>query len=1041
MNAGDPIQYHIRVLNNGPSTAHGLRITDTVPAGVLNPVWTATVSGEGTSVNATSGTGNIDITAELPASSAHYVDVTVTGILDPAFAGASFTNTAYARIPGITADASVVTTQVLRASDLRVLKTGPTLATAGSRIDYRIVVRNFGPSRAQGAIIRDTVPAEILNTSWTATVAGGASVSSSAGTGNLILLTGDIPVDSGEIIIHVTGTIDPAENVQTIRNTAYAIPAPGTSDPSGAVSTVVTTLQKEADLVIVKSGPSKTISGDSVIYTLVVTNRGLADVTGALIKDGIPSEVHNATVTAVTTGGATFAIQPQTDDTVRVSANIPAGPPHSVTIRIAGITDPAAQDGFFTNTATVTPPPDVIETIPDNNISTIRTEIHNDVGVLVSKTGPSSVNVKDSIFYTINVMNTGFSQANGVTITDVVPAGISGVTWRAEARGGGVNAVSPASGSGNNISLNATIEGTGGSQGRILVYVSGVVDNDAPDTLRNTATVTSGAQTSSATAVTGVNNDADLAVVKAGPTAIAAGEVMTYVITVTNNGPADVTGASITDSIPAEITNVQWTATVEGGAAVSAASGTGNLIRLTGDIPVTTGKITIQVRGRVDQDYTGTLVNTARVDPPAGVTDPRPLYSTVSTTVTRAQGLSMLKSGVDSINAGQPLAYILVVRNAGPSAADTVIVADSIPSALSDVRWAATGIRGAVILAGASGTGNLVRLTANIPAGGYVAVAITGNTNPAFSGTIYNHALAGNNNQRVISDTIATVISNAPRLAIRKTGPALAVAGGNVAYTVTVVNSGPSTATGVLIEDPVPAGLTNVRWTATASGAATIPDNGIAHTGNVAVTGTLPPGDTNRVVIQITGTVDEAATANIINIATAATANLSVTDSVTTALQRAVALRLTKTAPDTVFAGNNISYGFTVSNNGPSAAPNTIVSDTIPATLTNVSWTATAVGGATIAGGNIANGSGNIIRFTADLPAGAANRVVVRITGKTDSTYAGAIQNTAYAVMGASTGRSNTVTTQVVKAFDINIVKTGPASAGRERRCNIRSIS
>ncbi|WP_333862061.1 PKD domain-containing protein, partial [Chitinophaga sp.] len=440
MNAGDPIQYHIRVHNNGPSTANGLRIIDAIPAGILNPVWTATANGAGTSVNVTSGSGNVDIIAELPASAAHFVDVNVTGVLDPAYVGTSFANTAYARIPGITSDSSAVTTQVLRSSDLRVLKTGPTLASAGSRIDYRIVVRNFGPSFAQGAVIRDTVPAEVLSTSWTAIVAGGATVSSSAGTGNLILLTGDIPVDSGEIVIHVTGTIDPAENVQTIRNSAHVTSAPGTSDPSEAVSTVVTTLQKEADLVIVKSGPSLTISGDSVIYTLLVTNRGLSDVTGALIKDGIPPEVHNTTVTATAAGSASFVIQPQTDDTVRVTANIPAGAAHSVTIRIAGITDPAAQDGFITNTATVTPPPDITETIPDNNISTIRTEIHNDVGVLISKTGPSSVNVKDSIFYTINVMNTGFSQATGVTITDLVPAGISGVTWRAEARGG-ANAV------------------------------------------------------------------------------------------------------------------------------------------------------------------------------------------------------------------------------------------------------------------------------------------------------------------------------------------------------------------------------------------------------------------------------------------------------------------------------------------------------------------------------------------------------------------------------------------------------------------------
>lgn len=1044
MKAGDQLQYQLRVLNNGPSEAFNLRITDTIPAGMLNPVWTVAVNGTGTTANATQGTGNVDVTANLPASSGHYIDITVTGTLDPAFTGDSIRNTGYARIAGIASDSSVVTTFVRRSSDLRILKTGPTIAVAGNRIDYRIVVKNFGPSLAQGVIIRDTVPAEILNTNWTAKTSGGATVSSTAGTGNLIILTGDIPADTGEIVIQIHGTIDPAENVQVLRNTAYALPQPGTTDPSEAVSTVTTTLSKEADLVIVKSGPSKTISGDSVIYTLVVTNRGLADVSGALIKDGIPSQVHNASVTAFATGGASFTIQPQTDDTVRVSANIPAGSQHRVVVRIAGITDPAAQDGTFVNTATVTPPADVVETIPQNNISSIQTAIHNDVGVIISKTGPSSADVKDSIFYTINVINTGFSQASGVTISDVVPAGISGVTWRAEARGGGANAVSPAAGTGGNISLSATLEGTGGSQGRIIVYVSGVVENNAPDTLRNTATVVSGSETRTATAVTVVNNTADLAIVKAGPALIAAGEIIHYEITVTNNGPADVTGASITDTIPAEISAVQWTAVAEGGATISSGSGTGNNIGLTTDIPVGTGKVTIQVSGRVDQQFTGILVNTAKVEPPAGVTDPRPTYSSVRTTVNRAQGLSVLKSGVSSINAGRSLAYILVIRNAGPSAANNVMITDSVPLPLSSVRWNASGINGAVIAAGGTGTGNKVNITANLPAGSSVTVAINGNTDPAFSGTIYNYALAGNNDQRVSSDTIPTTIINAPALAIRKTGPALAIAGGNVSYTVVVVNNGPSVATGVRIQDPVPAGLVNVRWTATAAGAATIADNGIEHTGHVAVTGTLPPGDTNRMLIQITGQVDPSATANIINVANAQAGSLSVSDSVTTALRQLVALRITKTAPDTVFAGSDISYGITLNNDGPSLASNTIFTDTIPATLGSVTWTATAAGNATITGGNITNGTGNIIRFSANIPAGDTNRVVIRVTGSTDAAFSGAIMNTAYAMAdGGFSNQSNMVTTQVVKAYDIRLLKTGPdtASAGTQVQYQINVMN
>ena len=47
-------------------------------------------------------------------------------------------------------------------------------------------------------------------------------------------------------------------------------------------------------------------------------------------------------------------------------------------------------------------------------------------------------------------------------------------------------------------------------------------------------------------------------------------------------------------------------------------------------------------------------------------------------------------------------------------------------------------------------------------------------------------------------------------LQITKAGPANAVAGTNIVYTITVTNAGPSDATGVTLADPTPPGLTFV---------------------------------------------------------------------------------------------------------------------------------------------------------------------------------------------------------------------------------------
>ena len=53
----------------------------------------------------------------------------------------------------------------------------------------------------------------------------------------------------------------------------------------------------------------------------------------------------------------------------------------------------------------------------------------------------------------------------------------------------------------------------------------------------------------------------------------------------------------------------------------------------------------------------------------------------------------------------------------------------------------------------------------------------------------------------------------APDLQITKSGPANAVIGGQISYSLTVKNNGPSNATNVVVSDPVPAGTTLVSAT------------------------------------------------------------------------------------------------------------------------------------------------------------------------------------------------------------------------------------
>ena len=83
------------------------------------------------------------------------------------------------------------------------------------------------------------------------------------------------------------------------------------------------------------------------------------------------------------------------------------------------------------------------------------------------------------------------------------------------------------------------------------------------------------------------------------------------------------------------------------------------------------------------------------------------------------------------------------------------------------------------------------------------------------------------------------------------------------------------------------------------------------------------------------------------------------------------------------------TYTITVTNLGPSNVSGVVISDSFPASFTNVTYTATQTGGAT---GFIASGSGNI-NDTVNIPAAA--KVVYKATGRISASATGSISDTA----------------------------------------------
>ncbi len=90
--------------------------------------------------------------------------------------------------------------------------------------------------------------------------------------------------------------------------------------------------------------------GSQIAYTVVATNAGTSDVTGATIADPLPDALTGTTYTATATGGATGFTSSGSGSIDDVAVDMPAG--STVTYTVVATVDPAAT-GTLSNTATV----------------------------------------------------------------------------------------------------------------------------------------------------------------------------------------------------------------------------------------------------------------------------------------------------------------------------------------------------------------------------------------------------------------------------------------------------------------------------------------------------------------------------------------------------------------------------------------------------------------------------------------------------------------------------------------------------------------
>ena len=316
----------------------------------------------------------------------------------------------------------------------------------------------------------------------------------------------------------VTATVS-ASATGVVANMATVTTPAGVTDPdsSNNSSTDVDGLTPSVNLSITKTdGTPTAVPGTSTTYVITVANSGPSTATGAQITDVLPSELSGSTWTCTSAGGATCATPNGTGD-VSLLASLPVG--GSVTITLFAGIDPAAS-GFVVNTATVTEASGEVDTDPSNNAATDSDALTRVADLSITKTdGLASALPGDAITYTVVVGNNGPSSVLGALVSDVMPTGLTGVTWTCSAAPGSTCA-SP-SGTGDiaatvdlvvggtaTFTVNATVAanqlGTVTNTAAI-VTPSGVSDPDSSNNIATDTTVVNGLGDVSITKTDGVS--------------------------------------------------------------------------------------------------------------------------------------------------------------------------------------------------------------------------------------------------------------------------------------------------------------------------------------------------------------------------------------------------------------------------------------------------------------------------------------------------------------------------------------------------------
>uniref|UniRef100_UPI003593EEC2 DUF7507 domain-containing protein n=1 Tax=Aquiflexum sp. TaxID=1872584 RepID=UPI003593EEC2 len=500
----------------------------------------------------------------------------------------------------------------------------------------------------------------------------------------------------------------------------------------------------------------------------------------------------------------------------------------------------------------------IVLTSPEPNISIIKS------GVYENTNGDGMQSAGDRINYTFLVTNTGNYPLSNVTVIDPL-INLTGSSF------------SLPEGESNNNAFSGT-----------YTLTQQDIENGF---FTNTATVTADAGSIQVQAIDShTENFTQLPSLKVeknqidGPNPVtAAGQQLTYEITVENTGNINNSNVVATDFLPGSTT----------GTVLSTVSGDEQNPGVL-DVGETWIYSIVYTVEQIVFDTGDNLVNVVNV---SSTQVPGPTVASAATPTVLSPALDISKAVTETTFAapGDELNYNITVSNTGNTTLENISVVDPLTGLNTNFATLAPG------------------------ASQDINTTYSVDQDDIDAGSVSNTATASVNDISV-SDDVTVTATQSPARAISKavTETTFAAPGDELTYTITVTNTGNVTLENISVDDPLTGLNTNIA--------------------------TLAPGASQDINTTYSVDQDDIDAGSVSNTATASVADISVSDDVTVTATQSPAFAISKAVTETTFAapGDELNYTITVTNTGNTTLENISVVD--PLTGLNTTITVLAPG-------------------------------------------------------------------------------------------------